>query len=244
MHTVPLSLLLVFAVRIYMVMDIPNNSTIPKYEFHDNQNEASYFTKQSKGNPVVFINSYQQASKQRFYSELPSFSLNTPLYRRNNYNYWPIEDSLFWRPVLVTGKFDRAVLKYRVNLPGFDSAGMRFIDTFYSFSKVRLKKIEQKSRSSSIAVRCSITSPSDYLKWFQTSPGDTASIQLAVYKNDSTFYFPSTFRVSNIQTTISHADLMFHTFLGSGVYKARLGISSSIPGHPTVNSLAFELDIE
>ena len=243
-YSVPITLVLVLCVRIYMMLDLPKNSLIKKDEFHYNKEVGQYFLEQASGKPVVFINSYQQSSKLWFYSRQPSFSLNTPLYRRNNFNYWPIEDSLFGKPALVTGKFDTSILKYRVKLPGFDSAGMRVIDPFYSFSKVQLKNIQMLSHSSSVTLRFSINAPQHYLRLFQTSPADTANLQLAVYRKNGVFYYPSSFAISSVVIPISNAEAVFKTTLPAGAYKARLAISSAVPGHPSLNSLAFELKIE
>jgi len=51
--------------------------------------------------PIVFNSSYQKASKYWFYSGQPSLSLNDYKRRRNNYNFWPLEDEIFGRPVYV-----------------------------------------------------------------------------------------------------------------------------------------------
>ncbi len=243
-RTLPISLLLVVGVRIYMAVDVPKNERIAKDEFHNNKNVVQYFLQQASGRPVVFINSYQKSSKHWFYSGQPSFSLNTPAYRRNNYNYWPIEDSLYGKEVLVTGKFDSIILNNRVALPGFDSAGMRIIKHYYSFSKVQLKNIQVLRHQSSVPVKFDIASPQHYLSLFQTFPSDTAHIQLAVYKNDSIYYFPSSFGMHAVTTASFPAKAVFNTSLPAGTYKARLAISSAVHGHPSLNSLGFELKID
>ena len=242
--TLPVSLLLVLGVRIYMGVDLPKSDRIAKDEFHNNKNVVAYFLQQASGRPVVFINSYQKSSKHWFYSRQTSFSLNTPAYRRNNYNYWPIEDSLYGKEVLVTGKFDTSILTKRVNLPGFDSAGMQIIEHYYSFSKVQLKNIQVLRQQSPVPVRFSIEAPLHYLTYFQNFPSDTATIQLAVYTKDSIYYFPSSFAISTIVAPLSRAEAVFNTSLLKGTYKARLAISSAVAGHPSLNSLGFDLKID
>lgn len=100
MRFVPVTLVLVFAVRVYMLLDIPPIAAWPKDEFHYNNLIAQGIIKNTDGLPVVFINSYQKASKYWFYSGINAYSLNTPTYRRNNYNFWPVEDSLFGKKLL------------------------------------------------------------------------------------------------------------------------------------------------
>jgi len=243
-RTVPVTLFLVLVVRVYMMLDIPANAWAKKDEFHGNKNWVTYLKKHAAGNPVVFINSYQKPSKMWFYGNSFSFSLNTPIYRRNNFNYWPIEDSLFGKTVLVTGLYDSAILKTRVGHPEFNRAGMRMISNFYSFSKIRLKKIKIKNVNNQLQFDFQIVAPAHYLQFFQTSPADTAHIQLAVLKNDSTQYFPSTFAVSNIRTVHTNASMAIPDFAGPGKYKGRLAISSAVPGHPSLNSSWFDITIE
>lgn len=94
-RSIPLTLVFILAVRIYMILGIGPLKFLSKDEFHKTRVWADSIYKRSVGLPVVFINSYQDASKYWFYTGVPAFSLNTPSYRRNNYNFWPVEDSLF-----------------------------------------------------------------------------------------------------------------------------------------------------
>jgi hypothetical protein len=151
---------------------------------------------------------------------------------------------LYGKEVLVTGKFDTSILNKRVNLPGFDSAGMRIIEHYYSFSKVQLKNIQVLRQQSPVPVRFSIEAPLHYLTYFQNFPSDTATIQLAVYTKDSIYYFPSSFAISTIVAPLSRAEAVFNTSLLKGTYKARLAISSAVAGHPSLNSLGFDLKID
>ncbi|MCZ5415418.1 hypothetical protein O5553_28675, partial [Escherichia coli] len=50
------------------------------------------------GRCPLFVDSYQRASKYWFYTGTPAFSLNTVNYRRNNFNFWKMEDSLQGKP--------------------------------------------------------------------------------------------------------------------------------------------------
>ncbi|MCX6182019.1 MAG: glycosyltransferase family 39 protein [Bacteroidetes bacterium] len=51
--------------------------------------------------PVVFFNTYQKPSKYYFYSGVPSFSLNSFWYRRNQFDKWPIQRDLQGKKVLL-----------------------------------------------------------------------------------------------------------------------------------------------
>ena len=99
----PVTLICVLALRLYLVSDTVPISWIAKDEVHGTRQWIKAIQEKAKGLPVVFLDSYQKASRYWFYTGHPSFSLNTPRYRRNNYNLWPVEDSFVNKPVYVVG---------------------------------------------------------------------------------------------------------------------------------------------
>ena len=243
--TVPVTLILVFIVRIYMMLDFPQKQWAKKDEFHHNREWVAYFKKEAGDLPVVFINSYQKPSKMWFYGGVESFSMNTPKYRRNNYNYWPLEDSIFGKKALVTGRVDTILMKKRVTHPEFENAGMAVINHFYSFSKVQFKNVTQSAKKHlRIGIGFEVSTPPFYLPFFRSSIYDTAHLQLAVMRSDSIFYFLSEFSVRNLKASHQKGEAVFSVSLPAGKYKSKLAISSAVPGHPTLNSLGFEIEVE
>ncbi|HUR10248.1 MAG TPA: glycosyltransferase family 39 protein [Flavitalea sp.] len=243
--TLPISLLLLIILRIYMVLDLPRKSWAKKDEYHHNKEWVNYFKKEAGDLPIVFINSYQKPSKMWFYGGKASFSMNTPKYRRNNYNYWPIEDSLFGKKVLVTGRSDTFMLKNPVRQDGFENAGMAVIDHFYSFSKVQIKKITQSElENKNVHLKFEILSPVHYLKLFRRTSADSVHIELAIIMADSVYYFPGNFMLDQITQQKQYGDAMFHVTLPDGKYKSKLAISSAVHGHPTLNSTGFDLQVQ
>ena len=57
-----------------------------RYESHGNKAWVGSLKELAAGAPVVFENSYRQASMYQFYSGQPSFSLNNVMYRKNQYS--------------------------------------------------------------------------------------------------------------------------------------------------------------
>ncbi|MFM7022776.1 MAG: ArnT family glycosyltransferase [Flavobacteriales bacterium] len=53
--------------------------------------------------PVVFLNTYQKPSKYSFYYGVPSFSINSFWYRRNQFDKWPIQKDLQGKTVMIVG---------------------------------------------------------------------------------------------------------------------------------------------
>ncbi len=105
----------------------------------------------AKGLPVVFLDSYQKPSKYWFYARDTAFALNTSSYRRNNYNFWKIEDSLINKPAYIVnyGKTDR----------------------YYSFSKILIDKvIVRQVAPDEVSVHFRTNTPTGYLTYFRTEP--------------------------------------------------------------------------
>ena len=133
----PYSIALVLFVRIYMILDIQALKFMPKDEFHQNKEWAAAIKKKANGLPVVFTNSYQRASKYWFYAGDTSFSLTTHRYRRSNYNFWPMEEQLQGRRLMVFGSMGAAAMKDSVLTPRMNLAA-ETTDDFVSFGAVQL----------------------------------------------------------------------------------------------------------
>jgi len=133
----PYSIALVILVRVYMILDIQALPFMPKDEFHQNKEWAAAIKKKANGLPVVFTNSYQRASKYWFYAGDTSFSLNTHRYRRSNYNFWPMEEQLQERRVMVFGSMGAAAMKDSVQTSRMQLAAETTND-FVSYGAVQL----------------------------------------------------------------------------------------------------------
>jgi hypothetical protein len=96
----PVTVLLVLVIRIIIVFDIVPARAVAE-RFHQYKSWPLEFKQKTKGLPIVFSSSYQKASKYWFYSGQPSLSLNDYRRRRNNYNFWPLEESFLSKPVYI-----------------------------------------------------------------------------------------------------------------------------------------------
>lgn len=243
--TLPLTLLLVFAVRIYMMMDIEKMTKLGKDEFHQNKEWTDTIFQKANGLPVVFVDSYQRPSKYSFYQQEPALGLNTPDYRRNSFNFWPIEDSYFGKSVYVVGDLDNPVFKDKIVAPGFSKKGSTVIPRYYSFMKAEFLNVDNKYSSDNINCSFDISIPVEYLAYFQNPSFDTARIQLAIFNTDGSIrYYPSTTTVKQITQQSSSLSVDFPIKLQKGTYDARLGISSAVPGEPSLNSPSFRVQVK
>ena len=241
--SLPVTLILVVFLRIYMMIDGETAVKIPRNEFHQNRETAQIVSKAAAGLPVVFTDSYQRPSKHWFYSRQPVVGLNTPYYRRTNYNFWPTEDSFFTKRVFVVGDYDSAVFNNRIVAPRLKNMGTVIVPFYYSFMKAQFSKVENQIISDRIRCEFDVEVPEKYLAYFQKTPFDTACIQLALLANNYIWYFPSSVKVKGLKQPSSHISAEFPLPLRKGIYEARLGISSGVPGKPSLNSASFRLSI-
>lgn len=244
-RTLPLSLVLTLLMRIYMMTDIDSLTKIGKGEFHHNMEWTKTISEKADGRPVVFVDSYQRPSKYWFYQQEPALGLNTPDYRRNNYNFWTIEENYIGKPALVVGDENNPVLTEKVIAPGFKRKASALFPNYFSFMKAQFTCIKNTSTSDKVVSSFVLTVPKEYLTYFQTVPFDTATIQLAILNfTDRIRYFSSSTKVKEILKCNAHLTAEFPVRLPKGTYDARLGISSAVPGEPTLNSPSFRIHIK
>lgn len=225
------TLAMILAVRIYLALDITPAPWLKKDEFHKMREWAGAIRDSAHGLPVVFLDSYQQPSQYWFWTGDTSFALNTARYRRNNYNFWPLEARYQGRRVFVVSDTGTEIHTVRSNAKSRHIYGM-VVDSFYAHSRTNVKfKL----------------SPLVDKKWIQhyvtlDKPDSTAQAVLILYNRDN--------KVSHIlPATLNFATSDFPFFraalsgLAPGVYKARWGFETAIPNRPSINSMVFNLVI-
>ena len=240
-YSVPVSLLLITSVRIYLMSDSKPIRAINTNEFEQNKTWANQIKTFSGELPVVFINSYQKASKYWFYSGINAFSLNTPIYRRNNYNFWPIEKSLQGKPVYAISTYDPIFFTDSIKTTAGILRGKR-IDSFFSYSGLQLKlngKLGLDPQKKSIVADISLNDRS------KTAWIPDGILGLQIFQKDQLIksFDLFTLNTDNIQKTFS-VKTSAPALLPPGKYLARLSISSGIPNYPSLNSTNLELVIE
>ncbi|MHA4842997.1 ArnT family glycosyltransferase [Flavitalea antarctica] len=245
-NTVIFSLAIVLVFRVYLVIDIHGSRLVKKDEFHQNKSWSAGVREKSKGLPLVAISSYQQASKYWFYTGIESYSLNTPDYRRNNFNYWPVSDSLTGKTVFALGRYDPGILKDSVPGKGGQINGGAIIDSFFSFSKIQFRDIRNvQAANGSVSLDCEISVPDHYLPLFQRSPYNRAQIQFAVVNNDTLpDYYPTNITLDTIRQLKTTIRLQIPVPIGKGVYPGRLATDSRITNQPTLNSGTFTFEMK
>jgi len=245
-YTLPLTLLIVLAGRIFMALDLPVSKKISKDEFHENRAAAEIVKEKANGLPVVYTDTYQKPSKYWFYTGEKAFGMNSPNYRRNNFNFWPLEDSLIGKTAYVIGPrsdyFSDSIPAAR-----HQGNGAHVIENYFSFSKVMVKNIRKEHiGKGTIQITCAIDAPAHYLPYFQRKPYDTCSVWIVLYdKRDDVFgYINTGFTVNQIREASGTYTLSALHQLKSGKYNAKIAISTCIPRFPSLNSSGFKFEVE
>lgn len=128
--------------RFHLMYSLLPVGKVKKSEFHYGELWASQIKERAENLPVVFINSYQQASKYSFYTGEIAHSMNNSRYRKNQYDLWDIEDNLQGEKVFVLKNESRLLTK---ELETVKKIYYAKIDTSYlSFSKINFEINEKK----------------------------------------------------------------------------------------------------
>ncbi len=198
-YSLPVTLLLVFTARAIMMIDMPPKWWIVKDEFHNNRNWVNAIKQKAGSLPVVFADSYQKPSKYWYYSGDTAMALNTTKYRRNNFNFWEIEDSLIGKPAYFVGNREPGLTDTFNNIRLENNRG-KAVPLYYSFSRILIDEMKSsRIDKNKISVQFRTITPSYYLKYFQQKPFDTASVYLAIYENKKVVaYLPANLTVKDI----------------------------------------------
>lgn len=235
----PYSIALVLIVRIYMILDIQALKFIPKDEFHQNKEWAAAIKKKADGLPVVFTNSYQRASKYWFYTGDTSFSLNTYRYRRSNYNFWPIEEQLQGRRLMVFGSMGAAAMKDSLQTPRMQLAS-ETTDGFASFGAVDFVG-EHLQMDEQGFVQVGLEPKYGNRKIFQRAMAQHPEIILIIYRSGK--HDPLLLPTGRVIGHDSEYEINFRIKLPpleEKKYAIRWGLKGSF-SEPTINSRTYSL---
>ncbi len=243
-RTLPFTLVLVLFARIVMIVDIVPLKVV-KEKFHSWKNWPAEMKERTKGLPVVFNSSYQRASKYWFYSGQMAYSQNSYQKRKNNFNFWPIEDSLLGKPVYYIDYYNPAVfpdsLSTSIGLLGYtyDPGFMSFGKVTAEFGSRKIKIKEGKE----FQLQC-IFSATDQYKTFIQSHELNDTMRIGIFAKDGKWQkdIPLPWKLKEVMDG-RKMDTLLNPAMGKGHYFMRLGISSGAYP-PTHNSEKIELLID
>jgi Dolichyl-phosphate-mannose-protein mannosyltransferase len=240
-YSLPVTIVLVLAVRVAMIKDIVPVKAI-KERFHSWHKWPQQMKERTKGLPVAFNSSYQRASKYWFYSGQVTYSPNWYRGRKNNYNFWPVEDSLLGKPVYILDVYNLEQFKDSMNT-SIGTVGYRYDSAYASFTKVKLnigtKKIILKKGE---PFNCKLTAEFPKVYYDYVLSDTTRKVKLyygAFIKNE---FVKETGKEISLYDLIDNKQipLQINVDLPPGKYFLRLSLQSGI-NTATHNSDKIEL---
>lgn len=242
LRLLPFTLLVVLLFRIVMIVDIVHTEAIVE-RYHEWKEWPQEMKQKTRGLPAVFNNSYQRASKYWFYTGQMSYTINSFDNRRNNYNFWPVEDSLLGKPVYILDSYDLPAYPDSIKTPVF-TLGFRYDSSLQSFAKIFFKSDDYKiNPSDSLQLHFTIDAPAHYQQYLQSHPEVDEKIAIVIFKDRDlvkTIEAPFTLQ-QLLRNKISTWNLS--PSLPQGDYFFRFGVMSDL-GTFTHNSEKIKLSVK
>lgn len=130
---------LIILARVVILFELP-----VKTEFYKDKKEFFQSVSElANGKPVVYINSYQKASKHYYYTGFEAISDNNAFYRKSQYDLFEVEKEFNNRPVLVISDLPAAHL----DSIEFDSGRMvhyKFLDNYVVCAKLKAQVLDDQ----------------------------------------------------------------------------------------------------
>ena len=177
----PLTVFLVVLVRFVMIVDILPVPAI-KERFHSWNEWPKELRRKTGDAPVVFPNSYQRASLYGFYSGGMAHALNSYSWRRNNFDYWPIEDSTLGKKVYFFNNYDRPFTD-SIRTP-FGVIGLTEDSFFMAFSKVSFETDSSTytlQNLKPVTVVATAEIPANYVTFLEKNSGINPKVKIAFF---------------------------------------------------------------
>ncbi len=239
------TIVLVILVRIHTMIDFFPDRRLKIDEFLTNREWAMAIHQRAKGVPVFFTDSYQRPSKYWFYTGTPAFSLNTVDYRRNNFNFWPMEEKLFGQKAyaIYQGKKQDYYID-SISTPKGIYLG-RTIEKYFSFSRIRINPQGRLVAKQGVVDITLKILADDGMREQIRSPYDTMRVLFTVYEKDSVIAnIPTNVTLGMINSNSVTLPARFNVNLPPGKYLTRFSIPSCIENWPTINSSVNHLRFE
>ena len=127
--------------RVFLATDVIFNGVSSHFkirnEFHNWEEWAQEIAKKAQNKPVIFLNSYQKASKYTYYTNNLAHSYNGVNYRKNQFDLWDTETKIQGENVLIV---------LGIDLPNFSlvetAIGDFYISEFKNFRSYNKVEIE------------------------------------------------------------------------------------------------------
>ena len=238
------SLILVCFARVVMLFDILPVDKI-RFRFHSWSAWPRQMKEITKGLPVVFNNSYQRASKYWFYTGQPTYSLNYYHARMNNYNFWPLEDSMLGKPVYYLDVRSPFAFPDSLRYP-LGYIVYKYDSSYASFAKINIETVPERfvlQEGTELTMRCRFRIPPLYSSYINTHGIKNDTIRIGFFNSlrwVRDIFTPLTLKQINEAREV---ELRISPGLPRGKYYMRFAINTGIYT-PTHNSDKIELVVK
>lgn len=242
----PVTLFIVLFARVMMIEDILPVKQIRK-RYHSWKEWPAIMKEKTKGLPIVFSNSYQRASKYWFYTGQMTLSQNLYKERRNNYNFWPIEEEMLGKPVYFLDIYDLKRFPDSLKTP-IGYVGYKYDSSFLSFETANIpfyaKNIIQEGDSLRFRYGGIPMIGSHQWSYLQKHPQTKYSVHLVFFQGKKIIKeIPVSLDIGRINQKTCHCSFTLKPDLPKGHYQMML--SFAVPGYnPTHNSEKIKMVIE
>ena len=241
-----LTLCIVVLFRAYVVGLFPPLK-LKDDEFLFNREWAQAIKEKANGVPVFFIDSYQRASKYWFYTGDPTYTLNSVDYRRNNFNFWKMEDSLQHKRMY--GIYQGKHFQYfpdSITTPKGLFLGRTF-DDYFSFSRIFFSSRNKINGKSGETITLNLRCQADESTLARIhSAFDFITVWMAVYTKDEDepLLLPTDLTLQKITASEQQLPVKVTLDVPQGNYTIRFGISSCVRDWPTINSSVVQMKVK
>lgn len=242
MRLLPVTLLLVIAFRFIMVFDvIPAQAIVERY--HAWKGWPQVLKEKTGGSKIVFNNNYQRASKYWFYTGQMTYSMNKFDDRRNNYNFWPVEDSVLGKPVYILDIHELHRYPDSVRTPLY-TVGYRYDSAYHSFAKIIFSTTDLSvSANDSLPINFTLNVPANYQTYLAGHPNINPKIAVAFFNGQKMDHFVELpFALQDVLTKNIRSVRVKHG-LKPGKYFLRFGVMSD-SGFFSHNSEKIKLEVK
>ena len=238
----PVTLILVLFARIVMIEDILPVKQIKK-RYHAWKEWPAIMREKTKGLPVIFSNSYQRASKYWFYSGQMTLSQNLYKERRNNYNFWPIEEEMIGKPVYFLDIYDLKRFPDSLKTP-IGYVGYRYDSAFLSFQTIQISLAPKTIQpADSLRINWFTGGYRPFAAEFLRRVNKPYKVFLIFFKGRNVFAERELALDLSKAAMKSHISAVVYPALPKGKYKMMLSIV--VPGYnPTHNSEKIKLTVK
>jgi hypothetical protein len=243
-RTLPFTLALVLFARVIMIWDIFPSKEISK-RFHAWKGWPKEMRERTKDQFIVFSNSYQRASKYWFYSGQTTYSLNWYRWRKNNYNLWPIEDSMLGKPVYYLDINNLEYFPEKVKT-SIGELGYRYDPSFVSFGRIHCRiRLEDESigQGEELHLYCRASVPLVHDQFIRTHNNLRDSVRIAFFNKNG--WVKDIVLPISVREVVEKKDFSMTVSpdLPGGLYYFRLAFSGGVYS-PTHNSDKIKFEIK